>query len=69
MVLNKNGGATSVVYPAGQTVTKTSLIAAGDISLINVAFDANGGEGTMTDMSVIKIESQLIITPAASIAG
>lgn len=46
MVLNKNGGATSVVYPAGQTVTLTESEWADCIDTITVT-DLDGNAGTM----------------------
>ena len=46
MVLNKNGGATSVVYPAGQTITLTEAEWADYIDTITVT-DPDGNAGTM----------------------
>lgn len=46
MVLNKNGGATSVVYPAGQTITLTEAEWADYIDTITVT-DPDGNAGSM----------------------
>jgi Listeria-Bacteroides repeat domain (List_Bact_rpt). len=45
------------VVPAGQTVTRTAVISAGYLSLVNIGFDANGGTGEMSDMTVISDNS------------
>lgn len=43
----------TVDVPSGGTVTRQAVLAAGQLTIINVSYDANGGEGEMTGNVVI----------------
>ncbi len=43
----------TVDVPSGGTVTRTAVLAAGELTVYNVSYDANGGEGTMKGNAVI----------------